>query len=243
MGENNRLHDNQAARAPRFLTAAQAVQVAPARFGLQQAEPAPEKPLLSVVDGLRQQPKVVQQRSAQPQAAALASSQPVPPPEPVQAPAPEPVRILDPTPTPELLARISDGVDSLRLQGERLAAMARSDALELGFLVAQKILEMELKASPAPLFSLIRSALRRAGEDRVVSVRLHPADHEIVRGQLNEPLGPGLTVAEVKLEADPSLQRGDCVVETDFGTVDGRLGSRIGELRKALAAEGEGWVS
>lgn len=242
MAENRRLDEGSIARAPRFLAAARSLQVEPARFG----QPAPdlpvEKPLLSVVDGHRPVPKVAP--APRPPAVEPPPAQPVAPAiQQAPAPLPEPVTIVDPTPTPELLARIADGVDALRLQGERLAAMARSDALELGFLVAQKILEMELKAGPAPLFSLIRSALRKAGEDRVVSVRLHPADLEVVKGRVDEPLGPGLTVAQVKLEADPSLARGDCVVETDFGTVDGRLSSRLGELRKALGGDGEGWVS
>lgn len=230
-------HEERAiARAPRFLATARSVAVEPARFGRPIAEAPIEKPLLSVVDGHRSQVKAPAPMAPVPEA--------LQPPAPQQQAAPqEIVRIVDPTPTPELLARIADGVDSLRLQGERLAAMARSDALELGFLVAQKILEMELKSGPAPLFSLIRSALRRAGEDRVVSVRLHPADLAIVGAQVDEPLGPGLTVAQVKLEADPSLERGDCVVETDFGTVDGKLTSRLGEMRKALGADGEGWVS
>ena len=46
--------------------------------------------------------------------------------------------------------RTSAAVDLLRATAERLAAEARTDALEIGFLVAHRILEMELSAS-APL--------------------------------------------------------------------------------------------
>jgi len=39
--------------------------------------------------------------------------------------------------------------------------------------------------------------------------------------------------ASVEVVADASLERGDVVVETDFGTVDGRLKTRFDELHRA----------
>jgi flagellar assembly protein FliH len=37
--------------------------------------------------------------------------------------------------------------------------------------------------------------------------------------------------------ADAALERGDCLVEGDVGSVDGRVATRIEELRRALADE------
>ena len=42
----------------------------------------------------------------------------------------------------------------------------------------------------------------------------------LVEAQPRESLG--LTMARVAVVADPSLQGGDCIVESDLGTVDGR---------------------
>lgn len=209
-------------RTPRFLSAAPRVQVEPASFG--GAPAAPDKPRLSLVD-------------AQRRAAAAPEAPKAPPPQPPPPAVQETVRVFEHVPSPELLARIAGGVDALRLQGERLAATARADALEIGFLVARRILELELSTSPQPLFALIRSALRRAGESRTVAVRLHPADLQAIEGRVHEPMGAGLTLSQVKLVPDASLERGDCVVETDFGTVDGRLSTRLAEAARVLAAE------
>jgi flagellar biosynthesis/type III secretory pathway protein FliH len=38
----------------------------------------------------------------------------------------------------------------------------------------------------------------------------------------------------VAVEADPSLEPGDAVVETEAGGVDGRLATRLAALRAAL---------
>jgi flagellar biosynthesis/type III secretory pathway protein FliH len=40
----------------------------------------------------------------------------------------------------------------------------------------------------------------------------------------------------VEIVADPSLGRGDCLVEGDLVTVDGRINARIEELRRVLDA-------
>jgi flagellar assembly protein FliH len=88
----------------------------------------------------------------------------------------------------------------------------------------------------------VRSALRRAGESRKVTVRLHPDDARAVEAAVaSRDLAAG--AASVEVVADAALERGDCFVETDFGTVDGRLETRFGELRRAARAAVEEGVA
>jgi len=140
----------------------------------------------------------------------------------------------------EALEKVASAVETLRAQADHLAEQARSDALEIGFQVARKILETELHQSPDALFSLVRSAVRRAGESRRVAVRLPPEDASMVQSDAGRATLEGLTVARIEFVPDPSLQRGDCVVDTDFGQVDGRLGTRLAELRRAADAAAQG---
>lgn len=160
-------------------------------------------------------------------------------PHAVQEAAPLPAA---PAPTPEAaIALIAGALESMRLTSERLAEQARSDALEVGFQIARRILEMEVSASPEPLFALIRSALRKAGEAREVVVRLSPDDEVRVREVLAER-PDALTTATIRLESDGSLSPGDCIVEGEFGSVDGRLTTRLDEMQAAVmdAALGTG---
>src|SRR5688572_27851742 len=62
--------------------------------------------------------------------------------------------------------RLGSAVEMLRTTSERLAAEARSDALEVGFLIAKRILETELTTSPEPLVALVRSTTPRRGGPR-----------------------------------------------------------------------------
>jgi flagellar assembly protein FliH len=132
----------------------------------------------------------------------------------------------------EAMEKVAHGVEVLRLQAERLAEQVRSDALEIGFLVARRILETEIATSQDALFALVRGAVRKAGDTRHLVVRVHPEDLGLVEAAVASGAA-GISAAQVQVAGDASLDRGDCVVDTDFGTVDGRLRTRLEELFRA----------
>ena len=140
----------------------------------------------------------------------------------------------------DAMQKVNAALDTLRAQADRLAEQARADAIEIGFQVARKILETEVRQSPEALFALVRSAIRRAGESRRVAVRVAPEDAALLQSDAGRAALEGVTAARVEFVADPSLQRGDCMVDTDFGQVDGRLSTRLAEVRRAVDGASEG---
>lgn len=140
----------------------------------------------------------------------------------------------------EAMERISAAVEVLHLQAECLAEQARADALEIAFQVARKILQTELSSSPEPLFALIRSALQRVGDSRRIVLRLTPEDAALVAADKERLEAGTVAVARIEIVADASLSPGDCMVETDFGKVDGRLATRLEEVRRTVKATLEG---
>jgi len=135
--------------------------------------------------------------------------------------------------------RTSTAIELLRATAERLAAEARTDALEIGFLVARRILEMELTASAEPLVNLVRSAVRRLGESRRIVIHLSPTDAQALTAIVESRGAQAVAqaaISKVEIVADASLGRGDCLVEGDLVTVDGRINVRIEELRRVLEA-------
>ena len=168
-----------------------------------------------------------------------------PPPgmEPLAPPLPPPI----PQPGPEFAQRLAQAVGDLRRSGERLAEQATADALEMAILIARRIIEAELSSSPAVLTGLIRSAIGRLGESRKIQVRLCPRDAEAVAAAgaadgVDEGVA-GMTLARVEIRADATLTAGDCIIDGEHGTVDGRLSTRLEEVRRVLSralAESEG---
>jgi flagellar assembly protein FliH len=160
------------------------------------------------------------------------------PPEPVE-PSPELVAAAVFKETQRERDRLTRAVEALRLQSERLAEQARADAIEIAFQIAQRIVDTELRQSPEPLFGLVRSALKQAGEARRVQLRVHPEDGVILRANTHQVSQAAPAVAKLEILDDSSLERGDCLIDTDFGEIDGRLSTRFAELRRALHESSE----
>jgi len=142
----------------------------------------------------------------------------------------------DPAATARAIERLELGVTLLRAQGERLAEQARADALELAFMIARRILEREIHTDPLALLSLIRSAIVRAGEANQITLRLSAADAGALRVAGQDASVGSFSLAKVTVVADPNLAPGDCIVETNLGTVDGRLSTRLAEMRETIEA-------
>ncbi len=136
----------------------------------------------------------------------------------------------------EIRERLGQATRSLRHTADRLAAEARSDALEIGFMVARRILETDLQANVEHLVGLVRSAIRRLGESRQIKLNMCPEDARLITEYLEKDGAREISAAQIDVVADPSLHRGDCVVVGDLGTVDGRINTRLEELRQALQA-------
>jgi flagellar biosynthesis/type III secretory pathway protein FliH len=150
--------------------------------------------------------------------------------------------------TGEMSDRLGKAIEALRMNADRLGAEVAATAIEIGCLVARRILEAELTTNPEAHQALIRSAVRRLGDAHKVTIHLAPADLEAVRAAAGETpsmdLGMNLGIAKVDIVPDTNLTPGDCFVESDAATVDGRLGTRLEEIRRVLsrittASEGE----
>lgn len=103
--------------------------------------------------------------------------------------------------------------------------VARVDetATDLAFALTEQLVAHEVRTGSAG--DVVRRVLDVLPPDPTVAVRLHPST-------LSEAT-PELT--GVTLVADPTLDRGDAVVETDTAAVDLRLGTALARIREALA--------
>jgi|GEM_PF-2040660 len=148
--------------------------------------------------------------------------------------------LAPPLPTPpsmmsqESSEKLAQAITELKKIGSRLGAEIGSTALEIGCLLARQIIDAELKTDPEVRVAMIKAAIRRLGESTKVTVRLAPVDRDTVASLAGQGELLGLPLASIELVADMNLSPGDAIVESDTGMVDGRLGTRLEELRRVL---------
>lgn len=110
--------------------------------------------------------------------------------------------------------------------------------------VARQLVRRELKTSPDEIVAVIREALKALppGNDSTPNVRVNPEDAELIR----EVLARADEAQPWRLEADPLVGRGGCIVETKSSYLDASLENRINQIalnmfggtRSADAGEG-----
>ncbi len=114
-----------------------------------------------------------------------------------------------------------------------IAAAVAQTAVRL----ARQVLRSELAAEPAGVARVAAEAVDALllGARRI-TVRLHPQDLPLVA----EGAAEVLHSRGARLLADPALERGGCVVESDLGAIDARIASRWTQAVAALGSD-EPW--
>jgi flagellar assembly protein FliH len=132
--------------------------------------------------------------------------------------------------TRELEARIGAVeaiLDALARPLEDLDHRVEAELLALVQAVARQLVRREMHQDPGHLIGIIReglAALPLAAGD--VVVRLHPADAEAIRERLPDPAGDRAW----RVETDPLLERGGCLITSPRSTIDARLDARLSRV-------------
>jgi flagellar assembly protein FliH len=116
---------------------------------------------------------------------------------------------------------------------------AQGQLLDLAFAMARQILKTELTLQPGAALPMLEAALAKLKGEEEPQVRLSPQTLAVLeehRGRLLAAL-PG--ARRIALEADPGLEPGDFVVQSNQGFVDGRVDRQVQVLESEVAAAGE----
>jgi flagellar assembly protein FliH len=119
---------------------------------------------------------------------------------------------------------LETALDALSRPFEALEHGFHDEILELVKAVSRQLVRREMRLDPSHIVGVVREALAvlpMAATD--VVVRAHPQDAAVLR----ECLTPDANPRAWRIEADPLMERGGCVVTTAQSQVDGRLETRL----------------
>ena len=142
-------------------------------------------------------------------------------------------------------ADIQARCDTLDLVTRQLAApLAQLDedmvssVAELALLIARHLVRRELKTAPGEVIGVVRETMRLLPiASRGTTLHLNPDDAELVRSALAIDTD-GISW---RVEADPLISRGGCIVETETSRIDATVESRIAAIAsKMFGGEREG---
>jgi flagellar assembly protein FliH len=134
------------------------------------------------------------------------------------------------------LAALSGAASALQARGDASVEALAEQAAELALAVAQHVLAGALEVDAGRVVDVCRSALRRLSDRAKVTVRVNPADLELLNAEvaaLSAQLGG---IERFEIQADRRIDRGGVVVVTDRGEIDATLTTQLARAREIVIA-------
>lgn len=125
--------------------------------------------------------------------------------------------------------------EELALQQSMHAARLEEAILDIAFEVAEKVLGSEVQARPELVVESVRQALARMS-DNDLTIRVHPDDMPIVQEAMWELRNERNTGDMLSFQQDARVDRGGCIVESENGSVDARLSTKL-DLARSMAGD------
>ena len=122
---------------------------------------------------------------------------------------------------------------SLRSAVPQVIHDTESLMISLALEVAQKLIA-DMPVSVPMIEAAVRDTLSQVEGTAQFTVRLHPADLELLQKSGSPLLVSHEDAPEFRFLASPEVTRGGCLVQTRFGTVDARRETKFDLLRRNL---------
>jgi len=110
---------------------------------------------------------------------------------------------------------------------------AEQDCVTLSSLIAKRILRAEIRTDPAVIQRTVREALDFVADRSRLRISIHPEDMEEIRRILPE-LAALAEEDALQVVEDETLERGGCLLETGFGTINATVSDQRAIVEKAL---------
>lgn len=132
------------------------------------------------------------------------------------------------------LPALEAAVAALHIERDRWLAWWESAAVRLSVAMAEKLLRHELARHPKLLPGRIKELLELAAGHPNIRIRMHPQDVEQLRECAAELLDRLSPLGQAALTGDDRITRGGCIIETQHGTIDGRVETQFERITSEL---------
>jgi flagellar assembly protein FliH len=128
-----------------------------------------------------------------------------------------------------MLRRVAQTLEELGGLRKTLMQQSERQMVQLALTLARRVVHREITLDPELIAAMAHVAIKKLGVSNPSTIRLHPDDYTVVARD-----GDRWSGSNVSVVPDPSIARGGCMVESDFGNIDGSLDRQFDEMARAL---------
>ncbi len=109
-----------------------------------------------------------------------------------------------------------------------------AEIVELVLLVAKKVVKVISENQKNVVIQNIVQALRKLRTRSEVTIRVNLADLQLASEHTKDFVAMAENAKHIQIVEDTTIDRGGCIIETDFGEIDARISSQLHELEEKI---------
>ena len=126
-----------------------------------------------------------------------------------------------------VVERIKGVLEELSNFRDKVLDNLEPEVVDLAFDVARKVLHSEIQTNRDVVVNIAREALKSVGNWKEINIRVSPLDYQYLMESGNDFAEMSRTVT---FEPDESIQPGGCLIQEDYGEIDGRIDEQLNEI-------------
>ncbi len=117
---------------------------------------------------------------------------------------------------------------------EEIISSAEEQIIRIILLIGRKVVKHITDKDEQVVIANIKSALQKVQGKEVIIVKVNSKDLEITTEHKEEFIGMIEGLKNIKVLEDSRVDRGGCIIETDFGSIDGRISTQLEEMEDRI---------
>ncbi len=133
-----------------------------------------------------------------------------------------------------LIERIHKIVESIMIRRQEILKETESQIVDLVLLMTRKVVKVVSENQKSVIANNVLAALNKVKVKGAVTLRVNMEDAKIATANLSEFTKRVENVSSITVVEDSTIEKGGCIVETDFGEIDATIQSQLHELESKI---------
>lgn len=133
-----------------------------------------------------------------------------------------------------LVERMHNILDAVMKRREEILSETEYQIVELVVLMARKVVKIISENQKTVIMNNVLQALKKVKGRGDVTIRVNLEDVKLTTEHTQDFIDRVEAVKSITVVEDTTVEKGGCIVETDFGAIDARISSQLTELEQKI---------
>ncbi len=133
-----------------------------------------------------------------------------------------------------LIERIHKIIEAIQAKRQSILDETEQQIVNLVILISRKVVKIMSDNQKSVIMSNVVQSLKKVKGSGDVTLRVNLQDVSLTTEHINDFIKQVENIKKIFVVEDSSVDKGGCIVETDFGAIDARISSQLSELETQI---------